>query len=297
MEFIMIKNGWLKNKLYFHILTDWVNDEDREKLQKFAEKWNVVIVLYLMNDSNMDSFTQFRLTNKSGKNIYAMYYRWLIPYVVDQQIQKILYLDIDSVCVRDISVLLNEKFEEPILAVRDVFDIELAKRLKLNSGHCFCAGFIFMNLTKIRKENDAEKIIQYLYHCQTNHIPLPLTDQDAGNVIFDGRVRFASSLYHYSQTLEFLEHLKEGWQNTIKDAYFVHFQGGWKPWTRVAQYFVAGKIWTEAQSNSEWKDISPTGKRRSLFRYAARAARVNGNYLKWLWYKLQYGLYHFKKEK
>ncbi len=200
-----------------------------------------------MNDTNMDSFTQFRLTNKSGKNIYSMYYRWLIPYLVDKKIERILYIDTDSVCVRDISILLNEKFEEPILAIHDVYDKELAERLKLNSGHCFCSGLVYMNLNVMREGNDAEKIIQYMYHCQKNHIDLPLPDQDAGNVIFDGRVRYGSNLYHYSQTLEFREHLKESWQKTIKDAYFVHFQGGWKPWTRVAQYFVAGKIWIEAQ--------------------------------------------------
>ncbi len=33
MESIMTKNGWLKNKLYFHILTDRVNDEDRENFR------------------------------------------------------------------------------------------------------------------------------------------------------------------------------------------------------------------------------------------------------------------------
>lgn len=295
MESIMMKNTWLKSKLCFHILVDRVDEDDKEKLKRFALKWHISIFMYFINDQNMESFTQFTLTTKNGGNLYSMYYRWLIPYVVEQEIDKILYIDIDSVCIKNIYNLLNETFDGTILAVRDGWDTMIAEKLKLTSGHSFCSGLVYMNLKKMREGNEAEKIIQYMYSCQTNHIDLALPDQDAGNVILDGKVSFASNLYHYSQVLENEEHLKESWQKSIDNAYFVHLQGAYKPWRLEAQYFTAGKAWKDAQMHSEWKDIPAVEKKRNGYRLAAKAAKVNRQYLKFLEFKLKFGLCHIQK--
>lgn len=298
MESIMMKNFWLRKSLVFHLLVDDVAEEDKEKLKRFSEKWNVAIVLYFMNDKNMDGFTHFSLTTKNGKILYSYFYRWLIPYVVDKNIEKVLYLDADSVCNRDISEILIEEFEEPLLAVLDnnVFREINAKRLKLKSENYFCGGFTYLNIRRLKQDHVIEKILQYLSDCVKNHIDLPLTEQDAANLVLEGKVKIADDSYHYSILLENKEVEKKNVQDGIENAYFIHFMGKVKPWHIEAQDYSVGKVWEAAKLHSEWKDAPLVVTwDRERYRVAARGAKMSGNYLKWVEYKLKFGLYHFKK--
>lgn len=284
MESIMIKNDWLKNKLCFHLLIDTIHEEDREKLQRFAEKWKVSINLYFMNNRSMDSFTRFSLTTRNGKILYSYYYRWLIPYVVDPEIEKVLYLDTDTVCNNDVGPVLQEKFNEAIVAINDnyLFREFNAKRMNLSAKDYFCGGLTYLNIKKMKLDRTIEKILQYLHECVENHVDLPLTEQDAANLVLQGNVKIADDSYHYPVLLERKDMHSRKVQEAAKNAYFVHFMGRAKPWKIEAQDFSLVKVWTEAKLRSEWKDAELVGEwNRLAYRTAAIAAWSNGDYLKW----------------
>lgn len=289
MESVMVKNPWLKNLLCFHLLVDMVNEEDKNKLKEFSDRWNISIALYFMNDKNMDNFSQFGVTTKNGKILYSFYYRWLIPYVVDKSIDKVLYIDVDSVCNSDIRQVLQEKFSEPILVVRDnyMFREANADRLNIKAGDYFCGGLSYLNIHKMKREHIVEKILQYLCDCVKRHIDLPLAEQDAANLILDGNAKIADDSYHYSIVLENKEMLKDRMPKGINNAYFVHFMGKAKPWRVESQDFSITQVWLNAKANSEWRDVPlVVSWNQKAYRAAAIAAWINKDYTKWAGYKI-----------
>lgn len=298
MESIMIKNPNLKKTLCFHLLTDSIYEEDKEKLKRLAKKWNIPIVLYFMNDNNVDQFSRFTRSLKNGKFLYSMYYRWLIPYVVDQGIEQILYIDTDIVCVNDIFPLLQEKFEEPFLVVHDMAEEYHATRLGMKSGFYFNSGFVYMNISKVKEQKVMAKILQYLHDCVQNHVDLMLPDQDAANIVLDGNVRYASDLYNFPYPLISKEMTKREIHKEAAQAYFVHFLTPIKQWNAESQGFPAVEIWANAKKRSEWKDVKLLENwNRKAYRVAYRAALLNKNYLKWMKYKLGFALYSLKRDR
>lgn len=298
MESIMRKNPQLKNSVSFHILTDDIYEQDREKLEKFTEKWAVSISLYYMNDEMIDKFTDFPRSKVNGKTIYSMYYRWLIPHVVDQGIQKVLYLDVDTVCNRNILPLLQDEFEEPVLAVHDLKEKEFSKRLGLSSPYYFDTGLVHMNINAMINEHVTEKIFQCLYDCIGKNIDLLACEQDAANIVLDGKVKFGSDSYHYPLYLSSKMAKKIKIHKEAENAYLIHFLGISKPWKIEVQDFSTVKTWHADKVHSDWKDelIVGTWDRRA-YRVASRAAWINNEYIKWLSYKVHFILFHFMKAK
>lgn len=289
MESIMIKNSWLEGNLCFHILTDTLHNEDREKLQRFSERWNVSIFLYFMNDEIVKQFSQFTFSKRNGSNIYSIYYNLLIPYVMDEEIEKVLYLDVDTVCNKNIYDILHEKFDEYVLAVHDIQEkwciesLNSTKQLGQNIKSYFCNGLLYMNIKKMQENHITEKIIQCLYSCVENNIDLSLVEQDAENIVMNGNVRFANSLYHYPFAMRGKYIKKAKVQREVKKAYFVHFLEMVKPWKVEAQDFPIVKVWIDAKANSEWNEAQLVGEwDLRAYRVAAKAAWINHEYLKWI---------------
>lgn len=302
MESIMMKTPQLKKSVCFHLLTDQIKEDDKAKLQKFADKWKVSVIAYFMNDNNVSKFGNFEKGKRNGKYVYAFYYRWLIPYVVDDSIEKILYLDVDTVCNKNILPILEETFEEPLLVVRDLEENLCVQRLRdigcftINLQHYFNTGFVHMNLNKVREKAVGEKIIQCLFNCVVNHIDLPIIEQDAANIALGGDVGYANILYHYPLDLGTKEAQAEKVQQEARDAYLVHFFRRVNPWLKQAQDFPTVKVWAEAKSQSEWRDAELVGEwDRLAYKTAARAALLNKNYWKWVKLKMHFLLLHFQK--
>lgn len=296
MESIMRKNPQLRKSICFHLLTDEVSNEDKKKLLLFSKKWEVSILLYFMNDANVNKFSRFTRYKINGKYINSIFYRWLIPYLVDREVKKVLCVDVDSVCNRDIESLLKENFKESLLVIHDIGEENHAKRLNLSSQTYFCAGFMHMNVDKMLEERVSERIIQYLYNCVENNIDLPLVEQDAANIILNGNVKFVNRLYHYPAVLGSRTIMKKEVQEDIHNAYFVHFIGKDKPWSVQAQGFSSVKSWTNDKEQSYWKNAQIAGKwNRRGHRVAARAAWINGDYSTWIRHKVIATLYQIKK--
>lgn len=297
MESIMRENPQLQFSVCFHLLTDAIYKKDREKLQRFATKWNVSIVLYFMNDTNFDKFTHFSRTQKNGKILYSIYYRLLLPYLVDHKIiKKVLCIDVDTVCNKNISQMLKEEFKEPLLVIHDIGEKAHAKRLNLKSGNYFCAGFMYMNIEKMIEDKAVERVIQYLYYCVTNNIDLPLADQDALNIVMEGNVKFTNSLYHYPLMMGNRDVGTNEIQKNVRNAYFVHFLGKDKPWDIHTQEFPLVKKWKEDKLHSDWKNVQLIGEwDRRAYRLAYRGAWISKDYLKWVIYKAKFSLFGLMK--
>ena len=117
------------------------------------------------------------------------YARLLIPTVFGSDVSRVLYLDADILVLKDLKPLFEAHLDGAVVgAVLDGMD----SRLKANKPGLervprvyayFNAGVLLIDLDRWRKEAISEKAMGYL----SAHPDSPFSDQDALNVVCDGR--------------------------------------------------------------------------------------------------------------
>lgn len=108
-------------------------------------------------------------------------------------LERVLYLDGDTIVQTDLSELFNVNIEDVYAAaVRDptVENVNTSVTDKLEKY--FNSGMLLLNLRKIREDNIQKMLIDYRLN-GVNYF----MDQDALNVVFAGKVRYLSARFNY----------------------------------------------------------------------------------------------------
>lgn len=251
------------DSIIFHILTDKSVDiaDLQLKANSFQER-NKAIINNLMVIHDID-VNQFASCN--GWGIHASkstYYRLLLSELLDPSVREILYLDVDTLVLKDIRDLFdNTDLSNHVAAV--VLDTIIANAYSdsisniygsndkkqgfpVHFSKYFNAGMLLINLDKWRQDNIGLKCIDLI------KVGLPFLDQDALNIaipdplIIDGKWNFQTTAlyaYEYSFVKNRLlsrgagKDLKEMKNNilennilaSIDDPSIIHFTA-FKPW-------------------------------------------------------------------
>lgn len=167
------------------------------------------------------------------------YLRFFIEKLIPQEVNKILYLDIDLICVGNLTDFYNQNIESYSAGVCldvECHDISRYNRLEYDiSDLYFNAGVMLINLDWWRNNHVSDKAIDYLVNfpqkCQFH-------DQDALNHILHGTIKFESNIYNAmtaffsskSENLLIDYKLLEKIRNEIKSPAIIHYAGKIKPW-------------------------------------------------------------------
>ena len=252
-----------EDSIIFHILTDKsVYIADLQLKANSFQNRNKAIIDNLMVIHNID-VDQFSSCN--GWGIHASkstYYRLLLSELLDPSIKEILYLDVDTLVLKDIRDLFdNTDLSNHVAAV--VLDASIANErsdistniygsndrkqcLNINLSKYFNAGMLLINLDKWRQDNIGLKCIDLI------KVGLPFLDQDALNIaihdplIIDGKWNFqTTALYAYEYSFvknRFLSRgsgkdfqeiknsiLERDLSSAMDDPAIIHFTA-FKPW-------------------------------------------------------------------
>ena len=208
-----------------------IHDDKKTILQniKLIESNNNLntIHIYQFND------TAFPLPEIKTHISKATYFRLFISKYLPKDIDYILYLDSDIICIKDPIKelkLIKEKMilENSVIAARIEAERdrspELFERLKLKNNLHFNAGVLLIDFQKWEKENVSTKIFKIL---KNRFEEIFDYDQELLNVYFDGDfVAMPKSLNFQatgSQSKKNLDTLKS-------NIYFYHYLGKDKPW-------------------------------------------------------------------
>ena len=225
----------LKNSGYFvciHVLCSNTLSHKNKNLIKTIEDKSSKIDFVKVDDN---LFSKFHL-EKNTHFTRETYYRYLLPDLLEN-IDKVLYLDCDTVALNDISEIFNINIDDYYIAgVSDFSEYAFKKRLSLNK---YCnAGMLLFNLKKMRQENMSEKLIKYTIE---HHDTIPFQDQDVINVVFQEKILMLDNIWntqlaYYSpyndftnnylnnsaKILHFICEIKP-WQYEYKSLYKLHF--------------------------------------------------------------------------
>ena len=244
------KNADTKIDFYIMISGDFL-PENKAKIMSFQNKYNnCTITLIDMKDKLNDIYTSRHITE-------ASYYRLMLPFLLPN-LDKVLYLDSDTIICKDVSDLYNHDLDNYYLAgVLDVcccgsnmvnvrrrraetekdffietFGDECYKKQYVN------AGVLLFNLSKIRTDKrhiefiENAKMYNHMYH-----------DQDVLNFVCFGRILILPDVYN-----------KRARFATPNNQAVIHYASKIKPWN--TQYRRLSDLWRNyAKKTDYFKEI------------------------------------------
>ena len=206
----------------FHVLTEEISENNCLYLRRLVNEYNTIIYIHYING---DIFNSLPNTDHFTK---ATYNRFLLPKILKKLAKKVIYLDADILCLAEITNLKNIDLSDKIVAVvQDVEDVanRQIKNLQLKGGKYFNAGFLYIDIDRWNTEQVSEQAMQYSFE---NLGKLKWLDQDALNVVLDGKALFIEEKYDY--IFDFGLKKNKNILTLPQDTVFVHYTGRYKPW-------------------------------------------------------------------
>lgn len=169
-----------------------------------------------------------------------MYYRLLAPSYLPKNLDRILYLDPDTIIINPLEKLYNTSFEGNLFVAASHTESYL-KRIN-NSALTseeeepyINSGVMLMNLELLREEQDVQELVDYV-KCNRDRLWLP--DQDIISGVYGKRIKLVDAMiYNLSERLLILynihpqneeEPITLDWVR--KNTSIIHYCGDNKPW-------------------------------------------------------------------
>jgi lipopolysaccharide biosynthesis glycosyltransferase len=199
----------------FHVIHSAFNQAEIEKFSLIKRIGNNNIRFYLVEDN---IFADLKIKDHFSS---AVYYRFLIPYVLPESINKVLYLDADLVCNDSLLNLWHTQIDAfPVAAVAEE-DSERVKELDMKSNLYFNSGVMLINLQFWRQESIALKALEFV---RNNPSLISFLDQDALNKVIDGNFLCLETRWNNEICLD------NGNPFLLENDGITHFVGSLKPW-------------------------------------------------------------------
>ncbi len=267
----IIKNNSDVN-IMCHLFVSSIDDNDLMRLHNLVtNNMSLKIDIRYVNETVFQGF------HTEGNYTLAVYFRILVADVLYNEIDKIIYIDADTLCIGSLRLLWNMSFNNNIfMAVLDKGDWlpEHKKKLGITKKEYFNTGLLYIDLKKWYQSKLSEKMISLL-----SQRSFPLVDQDALNVLVNDGVKLLPDRFNYFCLLENHE------LSVPEDTVIIHFAGRlkpWQPWCSSPQRY----IYMEYYRNSYWKDFLYKPLNYQENRLMARWLRKQGLWrqaFQWYW--------------
>lgn len=214
-----------------------------ERFNAFVSRYeNVCIKIYIIEESSFYDIHvgQYNMT-------LATYFRIVIPQILYEHLDRVLYMDSDVVCINKIDELLDESFDGyPFLAAIDQIPDRVSNQYKKALGlgldtEYFNAGVLYIDLKKWHDLEISSKAFSVLKQRK-----LKLMDQDALNIAAVNMWKKLSIKYNYMYKDD---------RDIPKDTVLIHYTGGmgkpWQPWNDRLEGAI---LFNKYRSISLWKD-------------------------------------------
>ena len=224
-----------KEKVCFFVINDNISSEKITKLKNTAVKLNTTVEFIAVQEE------QFKNVYLSGHVSKAAYFRLALADIMPDDIEKVIYLDVDLLVYDDIKNLWQNDIKKYALAAVPDFGIMASNRLcrqkkeviGLPKGKAyFNSGVLLINLKKWRQENYTKQILEII-----NENQFPHHDQDALNKIFmedwlqiDLRWNIIPPVFNLFTKILLNKTFRNEAIQAKKNPGIIHYAGRYKPW-------------------------------------------------------------------
>ncbi|PRC93017.1 Lipopolysaccharide biosynthesis protein LPS:glycosyltransferase [Solimicrobium silvestre] len=167
--------------------------------------------------------------------------RLLIPSLLHGITDKVLYLDADIVCDEKINSFLALDLKGNVLAARTDNTPHNENKFGLKPNTYFNAGLLYIDINEWQEQDIYKKILKALEVNKNIFLP----DQDALNIVLQGKVTYLPQNHHYHYFFDKPNH------EIVTKKIFIHYLGCIKPWHGIFSETVP---FNKYKANSPWKD-------------------------------------------
>lgn len=215
-------------KCCVYVLTDSLSEKNKNLFKYLSDYYKQQILVTVIPPN---SFENLKVRSRYPK---SMYYRFLLPDIVHDE--KVLYLDCDIINRKSLLNFYDTDLTGKAAAVVEDAqgdDVLLHNRIKY-SGTYFNSGVMLMNLDYWRKHNIKEQLVEFI---ENNPDRCYYPDQDALNIVLEGKVSFVNYIYNCQEpwydsfdNLLFSHTKFENVIEAIKNPSIIHYTSTLKPW-------------------------------------------------------------------
>ena len=220
---------------------------------------------------NLNKFIPFTF-DTSGWNPIVLA-RLILDHLLPESIDRILYIDGDTVILRSLSALWNTDLKGNVLG--GCIEATQSKKrrisLKMESDPYINAGVLLIDLKKWRSEQTGLQILNYY---AANNGKLFANDQDAINGTLRQKITFLPPKYNFYNIYWFypyryLKKLMRGayyydlntYEDSLSSPAIIHYLGEERPWRKgnhhrfkkEYQYYLSLTPWNKEPEESGWQ--------------------------------------------
>ena len=231
--YVLLTSIFVNNRdsyIHVHAIATGVPQAEKVSINEFVCLQGGAAYFYDISPEVMQAFPVPDPEEPEAYTTLATYCRLFLPRFVPQDIERLLYLDVDTL----VTGSLKEMYQSDLggAAAGAVMEVDVPLRSEIGIQRLadyFNAGVLLMDLPKWRAQRVSEQAITVI---ATFADKLLYHDQDALNVVFQGAwYRLISS---YNLTKAYIPHDLPGRAHRafLIDKVIVHYNGRNKPWHR-----------------------------------------------------------------
>lgn len=249
-----------------YVIDENISESNKRKLQSISSDYNRSPIKWL-KCPNLNSLLSLKIATDRGS--ISQFSRLLLASLLPEDLDKVLYMDCDTIVNKNIQELWNLDLKsKTIAALEDSFSKYYRKNIGLNSNAViFNSGVILVNLDKWRKLNTESKLLAFL---KAKDGKVQQGDQGVLNaVLSDECFCFAPKYnavttffdFNYQEMLAYRKPPRQYYSDkAISEAtdnpYIIHYTSSFmskKPWMKGCQHKYA-RQWQLYKNKSPWKD-------------------------------------------
>lgn len=242
------------NKIIFHLFVSNISNEEKENIKSLATD-NCTVIFYNVNTALLKDCP---INPQIHSRSIAKYFRILIPTIIDDKIEKILYLDCDIIVVKDLNDLFKINLGEKAIGVvydQKPFEIENFNRLRIDKEAGYFNSGVMMINNKVWKEKKYSNEIFELIEKEKGN--LEWEDQDVLNMMFSNNRVLYSLEYNLQNDMLYIDNKiywkdREELNQAINHPSIIHFCGN-KPWNKSCKHPYK-QLWLDYLYNTPWKN-------------------------------------------
>lgn len=246
-----------------YILDNKISDLNKDRILRLAKEYKREIFFIEFSDIEKKAGTEL-----SNDRSLSMYSRLFLGSILPNSIDKIIYMDCDSLVLSSLKQLWELDINNYLVAgVNDIISSYNKKSIGIYDEKYVNSGFLLINLKRWREENQEEEMKQFIYRFGGN---VPKHDQGVINGTMHDSMLLIEPKYNsitpffemdYSKLIK-IYNLKEYYSyNEISEAtnkpVFVHFVPSFskRPWI-IGSHHPLKDLYLEYKMDSPWKDTN-----------------------------------------
>lgn len=262
----VFENNRDMDTIKIYIIGQELTEEECLKFNTLGEQYNREIVIIALD--NISQYFKFTFDTNGWNPIVLA--RLLLDYFLPEDLEKVLYLDGDTINIAPLKELWETDLRKYILGacIEATVDSRQLEILNMEGRPYVNAGVLLINLKAWREKKAGEKIIRYY---EKHNGMLFANDQDAINGALQGEILFLPPKYNFYNIYwyypyKFLKKFmgkayyynEAVYKESQKNPAIIHYLGEERPW-RAGNKHKFKEDYKKYLSKTPWKDEADEG--------------------------------------